>query len=79
MEISDSCLMRNRDWDPSYLSEVIGLDFFDFDDLWHNGAEVDDKDLVQNVEKLEKYCPIVEDISLEDEVLCSEVEKIEEE
>ena len=32
---------------------------------------------MQNVEKVEKYSPIVEDISLDDEVLCQAVEKIE--
>ena len=32
---------------------------------------------MKHVENMERYCPIVEDISLEDDILCSEVEKIE--
>ena len=31
------------------------------------------------LKKMEKYCPIVKDISIEDEVLCSAVEQIEKE
>ena len=76
MEISDSSLLINRDWDPSYLSQLVGDQF---NDLWNCGRDMNDKELVQNVERIEKYCPIVEDISLDDQVLCTAVEKIEEE
>ena len=38
-----------------------------------------DMELVHNVEQVEKYCPITEDISMDDHVLYSAVEKIEEE
>ena len=79
MEISDSSLLINRDWDPSYLSQLVGVDFFEFNDLWNTGRDMNDKGPFQNVERIEKYCPIVEDISLDDEVLCTAVEKIEEE
>ena len=38
-----------------------------------------DKELVNAVEKLERYSPIVEDISLDDNVLYQAVEQIEQE
>ena len=79
MDVSDNLLLRNRDWDPSYLKELVSEDFYDFSELWNINSGVQDKDLVTYCDNMEKYCPIVEDISLEDEVLCHEVEKIEEE
>ena len=51
----------NRDWDPSYLSEIFSQDFYEFGELWK--SNLDDLALVDEVQKLEKYCPIVEDIS----------------
>ena len=75
MEVPDKLLSSNRDWDPSYLSDIVTQDFFDFNELWDNN--VGNRQLVEDVEKLEKYCPIVEDISLEDNVLCEAVESIE--
>ena len=77
MDVPDSCLIHNHDWDPSYLSQLLSDDFFDFNELWSNN--MGDVELVQEVEKVEKYCPTVEDISMDDEVLCNAVEKIEEE
>ena len=78
MECSDELLMSNCDWDPAYLRELVGVDFFEFEDLWSTG--VNDMELLQEVKHVEdKYCPVVEDISIDDEVLCSGVEKIEEE
>ena len=80
MEVSDAYFVENRDWDPSYLSMLFSEDFNDFSELWN--SNVSDMELVSqvdNVDKVEPYCPIVEDISLEDEVLCSAVERIEEE
>ena len=38
-----------------------------------------DKDIVMETEKIECYCPVVEYISIEDSVLCTAVEQIEEE
>ena len=73
MEVSDSLLCRNRDWDPSYLSQLLSDDFYEFSDLWSD-SNATDTELIQEVEK---YCPIVEDISMDDETLCNEVEKIE--
>ena len=77
MELSDICIICNRDWDPSYLAEIFDSDFYDFSDMWSN--EIEDVDLVDSVNKLESYCPIVEDISMEDSELCQVVEQIEEE
>ena len=45
--------------------------------MWN--SNVTDMELVHEVDKVEAYSPIVEDISMEDEVLCSAVEKTEDE
>ena len=79
MDVSDYYLLQNRDWDPIYLSQLFSEEFYyDFTDLWNTG-NMNDMDLVSAVEKVEKYSPIVEDISLDDEVLCPAVEQIEDE
>ena len=77
MDVSDDYLKLNRDWDPSYLSMLFSEDFNDFLDLW--SSNMGDKELVNAVEKLERYSPIVEDISLDDNVLYQAVEQIEQE
>ena len=77
MEISDALLLRNTDWDPSYLKQLVSDDFYDFTELW--SSNVKDTELVKEMEKVEKYSPIVEDISIDDDVLCTAVEKIEQE
>ena len=77
MDIPDQFIICNRDWDPSYLSEILDGDFFEFSDLWE--SDVQDTELVMELEKVEKYSSIIEDISVEDEVLCRAVESIEEE
>ena len=79
MEVSDEEFMSNGDWDPSYLRRIFEPDFFDYSELWNNGMHVNDKDLVQHAEKVDPYIPIVEDISLDDGLLCDAVERIEEE
>ena len=81
MDVSDVSLYNNRDWDPSYLAGIFTQDFYEFKDLWNN-SNVNDVELVQAsqvVENVGKYEPIVEDISLDDETLCSAVEQIESE
>ena len=78
MDVPNITFCRNRDWDPSYLKDIVTEDFYEFQDLW-NCSNLDDYEIVQEVEKIEKYCPIIEDISLDDEMLCSAVEKIEQE
>ena len=69
MGVSDDFLLRHRDWEPSYLSEILTQDFYEFSDT----------DWVREVEKVERYSPIVEEISLEDKVLCTAVENTERE
>ena len=70
MELSD-------DWDPSYLKLLFNEDFHDFSDLWF--SNVKDTELVLETEKVECYCPLTEDISLDDESICRVVEQIEHE
>ena len=74
MDVPDITLLRNCDWDPCYLSAILEGDFFDYSELWSNYME--DCELLDSVNKLEAYCPIVEDISLDDNELCSAVEQI---
>ena len=77
MELSDSYLCLNCDWDPSYLHSIFDKSFDDCSELWIN--EVEDSALIREMEHLEHYCPIVEDMSIEDEVLCNAAEQIENE
>ena len=77
MDVPDSVIVWNRDWDPIYLGDLFREDFYDFKELWQ--SNVNDADLVMESNRLERYCPITEDISIEDTVLCDAVEKIEEE
>ena len=42
-------------------------------------SNVNDMELVEHSQKFERYVPIVEDISVEDEVLCSAVDEVEKE
>ena len=77
MEVSDEMLVSNLDWDPVYLRLLFEEDFDDFTELWQ--SNVSDMDLVSQASDMEKYCPVVEDISMEDEVLYSAVERIEKE
>ena len=75
MDVTDASLVCNRDWDPSYLStisDVVSYDTADFLD-----SSISGMDLLSHVESVERYCPIVEDISLDDETLCQAVEQIE--
>ena len=55
----------------------LGKTSYDFKELWQ--SNFNDADLVTESNRLECYCPITEDISLDDVVLCDAVEKIEEE
>ena len=76
MEMTDRVFISNRDWDPAYLSEIFTQDFYEFRDLWQ--TSVPDMELVRAVETVDKYSPVVEDISLDDSTLCKAVEEIEE-
>ena len=42
-------------------------------------SNISDSEIVAVADKVESYCPITEDISLDDSELCSAVEKIEQE
>ena len=77
MDVSDTWLWSNRDWDPSYLSSIFDKDFYDFNDLWL--SNINDMELLEAGKDVERYYPIVEDISMDDHELCSAVERIEEE
>ena len=76
MELADRLFIHNRDWDPSYLKELFTEDFYDFRDLWQN--TVTDMELLSVTEAVDKYSPVVEDISMDDSTLCQAVEEIEE-
>ena len=69
-------LETNLDWDPSYLAQIFDVDLNDMSDLW---SESDSSADTLLVEEMDKYCPIVEDITIEDEVLCAAVENIKNE
>ena len=78
MDISDEVLTSNFDWDLEYLQEIFKQDFYEIiNDLWC--TEFSDMEVVDEACKIEKYCPVTEDISVDDDFLCSAVEKIESE
>ena len=77
MEVSDELLFQNRDWDPCYLRDVMSTDFYDFNELW--GSNVHNLELIKETNRVENYCPLVEDITLDDYELSVAVDKIEEE
>ena len=54
-------LLVNRDWDPVYLASIFDIEFEDFSELWDNS--MDEYQLLQAVDR---YAPVVEDISMED-------------
>ena len=78
MELSDKYIIMNHDWDPSYLCQIFDEEFYDFSNMW-SSSNVSDGELLGVMDKMESYCPIIEDISMEDSVLCDAVEKIEKE
>ena len=57
------------------MRSLFDTDFYDFSTLWNSSVE--DNDLIKAVDEVEKYSPILEDISLDDSELCTAVEKIE--
>ena len=70
-------ILLNLDWDPCYLSSIFDEDFYDMSSLWDK--QVTDSEMMEINLDRQVYCPIVEDISLEDEVLRDAVERIESE
>ena len=80
MELDD--IWFNLDWDPVYLASIFDVDFDDMSDLWDFDQSLKDSKLVEVMDgykKSDKYVPLVEDISLDDEFLCDAVETIEHE
>ena len=77
MEVPDTIFIRNRDWDPSYSMDLFQEDFYEFSELWK--SNVHDMELVAETDKVECYCPIAEEISMDDDTLCQAVDNIERE
>ena len=71
-------LFDNLDWDPVYLSVIFNQDFFDMSELWSDDT-VTDGELLEMSSKGEMYCPVTEDIAIEDRVLAEAVDQIESE
>ena len=81
MEFKDELFAR-LDWDPEYLCTIFEEDFNDIDGLW-NFEICSDQDLLEMAQISncldDKYVPVVEDISLDDNVLLNAVDQIESE
>ena len=79
MDIADHVFVTNLDWDPQYLMECVTQDFYDFTEHWQNCLS--DKELIdgKRLGPGSWYCPLVEDISLNDDTLYEAVEQIEHE
>ena len=80
MELSDRIFFTNNDWDPQYLREIVSQDFYDFTEHWQSSLA--NMELVEAVEKVVtsgRYCPLVENISLDDDTLYDAVAQIESE
>ena len=73
MEFED--LSCNLDWDPSYLLLIFYQDFYDMSELWNASSSISDSDILKAM--YQKYSPIIEDISIDDDSLCEAVEAIE--
>ena len=79
MDIADRVFVTNLDWDPQYLMECVMQDFYDFTKHWQNCLS--DKELIDGERPGpgSRYCPLVEDMSLDDDTLYEAVEQIEQE
>ena len=79
--MEDVDFWSDLDWDPVYLASIFDREFDDMSELWNASGSVSDSDLLQGITSMEnnKYSAIVEDISLDDDVLYSAVEHIEHE
>ena len=67
MDIADCVFVTNLDWDPQYLMECVTQDFYDFTEHWQNCLS--DKELIDGQRPGPQYCPVVEDISLDDDTV----------
>ena len=80
MELSDRIFFTYRDWYPQYLREIVSQDFYDFTKHWQSSLA--DMELVEVAKKAMasgRYCPLIEDISLDDDTLYDAVTQIESE
>ena len=77
MDISDRLFVTNRDWDSQYLRELVTQDFYDFKEHWQSSV-MSDKELIV-AERQTPYCPVTEDISIDDATLYEAVAQIEDE
>ena len=73
--MEDYELISNLDWDPGYLSMLFESDFNDMSDLWNDSLGVSDSEILHAMDT--RYCPIIEDISIDYECLYNAVEVIE--
>ena len=71
-------IFANLDWNPQYLCVIFDEDFYDMAYLWNSPDSVSDNELLESVNS-DSYKPIIEDISLDDDVLVDAVDKIESE
>ena len=69
----DDHLIVGFDWDPEYLALIFDEEFDDMSDLWSSEL-VTDREILSCVDK---YSPVVEDISMDDSDLMHAVEAIE--
>ena len=60
-----------------YLKYIFSQDFYEFRDLWR--SSINDMECVKVAETAERYTPIVEDISMDDDTLYEAVMQIENE
>ena len=75
--MEDSELIGNLDWDPAYLALIFDSDFEDMSELWNDSLSVSDSKILHAMDT--KYCPIIEDITIDDDCLVSAIEAIENE
>ena len=75
IELADETFSTYKRLGPTYLNDSFSQAFFEINNLW--SSKMSDKDLVHMVETIEKYNPLVEDISLNNATLYGAVEKIE--
>ena len=77
MELLDRVFVTNHDWYPHYLRELVTEDFYKFKEHWQSGLPLDMELLTVETCPDAQYCPVTEDISVDDNTLCQAVEAIE--
>ena len=76
MSMESNDIFLSWDWDPCYLAYIFDQDFFDMAELW-DGDDTTDSSLLESFENKDIYAPILEDISLDDDLLHEAVEEME--